>query len=84
MPQPPQLATTRLVLDAFQATDAQSLFNYASRPAVAKWMAWEQHRILKDSRDALNFLMRGAPGQYDWAIRLRASDELVGGFSVPV
>jgi ribosomal-protein-alanine N-acetyltransferase len=81
MPHPPRLESARLILDAFHADDAPALFNYASQPEVAKWMAWDQHQTLEDSRRALDFLMRDVPGQYEWAIRLRDTRELVGGFS---
>jgi [ribosomal protein S5]-alanine N-acetyltransferase len=33
------------------------------------------------SREVLGFLMFPAPGQYEWAIRLRSDQRLIGGFT---
>jgi len=44
-------------------------------------MAWEAHRSLEDSRAALLYLMANTPGQYEWAVRLRETGQLIGGFT---
>lgn len=78
---PPKLESARLILDAFRQEDAEALFAYASQPSVAKWMAWAPHQTIEESRDALTYLTSDTPGQFEWAIRLRNSSELVGGFT---
>src|SRR5690606_17625749 len=78
----PKLESARLILNSFKEEDAEALFAYASRPSVAKWMAWEPHKSIEESRSVLKYLTSNTPGQFEWAIRLRISSELVGGFTL--
>jgi ribosomal-protein-alanine N-acetyltransferase len=81
MPNPPRIESDRLILDSFRPEDAEALFAYASNPSVAKWMAWEPHRDIAESRRVLQQFISAMPGQYEWAIRLREPAELVDGFT---
>lgn len=78
----PRLEATRLILDRFCADDLEALFVYASQPEVARWMAWEAHRNLEDTRAALACLTASIPGQFEWAMRLRPGRQLIGGFTL--
>jgi RimJ/RimL family protein N-acetyltransferase len=76
----PTLKTRRLVLRPVRATDAQAIFRYCSDPAVTRYVTFETHRSLADTRKFLrgserNRRKTGAP---HWAITLRRSGELLG------
>jgi len=63
-----------------RATDAEAIFRYCSDPAVTRYVTFETHRSLADTRKFLrwsekNRRQSGAP---HWAITLRRSRELVG------
>lgn len=78
----PRLESTRLILDRFCTDDLEALFAYASQPEVARWMAWEAHRNLEDTRAALDYLTASVSGQFEWAMRLRPGHQLIGGFTL--
>lgn len=76
----PTLRTRRLVLRPVRASDAEAIFRYCSDPAVTRYVTFETHRSLADTRRFLrwserNFRKTGAP---NWAITLRPSAELIG------
>lgn len=77
---PPQLEADRLVLRPLRMRDAKDLFSYASDPAVARYVLWDAHRTLHDSRIQLRCLIRqyrhGEP--CSWGIEDRISRRLIG------
>jgi ribosomal-protein-alanine N-acetyltransferase len=46
---PPTLTTPRLVLRAFEESDAAALFPHAANPAVTRFTLWDHHRTLDDT-----------------------------------
>ena len=80
-----ELATARLLLDALRAEDAPALFAYRADPQVARFQGWRP----VDVADAARFIERqvGATldppnGWFQWAIRLRAADDLIGDLGI--
>jgi len=78
---PSVLDTPRLLLRAFEDSDAAALFAVASNPNVTRYTLWDAHRSLEDChtflRDyvAANYLI-GVPDPY--AIVLKEDGGLVG------
>jgi ribosomal-protein-alanine N-acetyltransferase len=76
----PVLETPRLILRSLSEDDAADVFAYASDPEVARFVPWEAHRSLEDSRRFIaGTLERAARGEPDtWGIVERASGKVIG------
>ena len=76
----PVLQTDRLVLRPVKWRDASDIFAYASDPEVARYVLWEPHKSLSDSRAfvgyARSLYRRGAPGS--WVAELRKTGHVIG------
>ncbi len=76
----PRLETRRLILRKLTADDADDIFVYASDPEVTRYLVWEPHRTISDSRD----FVRAALARYEagivapWGIELKGARRLVG------
>jgi ribosomal-protein-alanine N-acetyltransferase len=80
---PPRLETERLVLRAFEETDAPALFPHASNPNVTRFTLWEHHQSLDDTvmfvRDyARCRYLEGQPEPYALTLRDDPGGEPVG------
>lgn len=79
-----RLLTERLQLRRFRPDDAEAAFrNWMSDPEVARFVTWEAHRDVAESRRVIE----GWVGEYDhgtmdWCITLRSSDEPIGSITV--
>lgn len=60
--------------------DAADLFAYASHPEVAKYLPWQVHHSIADSRAFLSFIIEGYNRQskLTWAIELKESGKMIG------
>ncbi len=80
----PTLETERLILRRLTLDDAPAMFDYASDPEVARYMEWEAHRTVEDSRAFILYAQQlaalGKAGS--WGIELRAARTLAGGISL--
>lgn len=76
----PILEGERLRLRAPRMEDAADLYCYARDEENCRYVLWERHRSLSDSRDALRHLIwqnkRGLPGSF--AIELKAEARMIG------
>lgn len=74
---PPVLVTPRLRLRPLREDDAGEIFSYAQDPAVARYVLWEAHTSLEDSRA---FLRQVAAGliPLTWGVVRRDEDRLIG------
>lgn len=79
------IATQRLVLRRFRASDAPRLSEYRSDPAVARYQSWDAPFPLDKAELAVrNFAASSPdePGWFQYAIELTASRELIGDVAV--
>ena len=79
------METPRLVLRPFVREDAQAMFdNWASDPAVTKFLSWPTYRSVEDAHSILNVWLEsyGKPDFYQWAIVLKELNQPIGSISV--
>ncbi len=76
----PQLETDRLILRKLASGDERDIFEYASNNEVTRYMSWDTHRTIEDSRGFIQFTL----GRYerdeagDWGILWRENGKLIG------
>ncbi len=75
----PQLETPRLILRKLKMKDAEDVFAYASDPEVARYVLWDPHRSLSDSRSYIRYIRhlyrQGIPSS--WAVQLRKEGTVI-------
>ena len=77
---PPVLETRDLILRPLCRRDAKDIFAYSSDPEVARYVLWEPHRSIAETRDYLRYIRilyrQGAPSS--WAIVLKSDGPVIG------
>jgi ribosomal-protein-alanine N-acetyltransferase len=84
---PPQLVGERVLLRAWEPTDTDAVFAYASDPEVAQYMAWEPHASLAQSHAFLNEITAANYRHHEltYALCLKSAPEsALGGIGVYV
>jgi len=76
----PTLETDRLILRKMIPEDAGAVFAYASDPEVTRYVSWETHLSIEDSRAFLNLAANKyrSGGEPDWGIVYKGDHRLVG------
>ena len=76
----PTMETERLILRKLVMLDAEDMFNYACEPAVSRFMPWEAHKTIKETKEFIGFILSGYERQrkLTWAIELKATGEMIG------
>lgn len=79
----PVLSTKRLVLSPFVDNDLPDILEYASHPEVSRFVPWQSHKSLDDSKQFLNFATQSKKTTrgklfYVFAIRLKESGKAIG------
>lgn len=77
----PMLETERLLLRPLTIDDAESVFaNWTSDPDVAKFMRWELHKNISETREWLlsEEALIESDRIYDWGFILKDTGELIG------
>ncbi len=76
----PPIETDRLTLRAMRVSDAPDMFAYACNPAVTRYLTWEPHLDLEQTREYLTYIgQRYRTGDfYDWALVSRADGHMLG------
>ncbi len=76
----PPLETDRLTLRAMRVADAPDMYDYAHREDITRYLTWEPHMSLTETRDYLTYVgQRYRTGDfYDWAVISRADDRMIG------
>ncbi len=76
----PVLETDRLKLRKLTMRDAGDVFEYASVPEVSRYVSWEPHRTIADTKSFLKHLLfqyeKGIPTS--WGIVLKENEKLIG------
>lgn len=87
---PVSLLGPRITLREWQEDDAPAVYSYASQPIVTKFLPWETHADLDDTREYLESVMAAARedprSTYDFAVVFRADGEerLLGGGRISI
>ncbi len=76
----PVITTPSLILRPMRMSDAQDIFSYSSDPEVARYVLWDPHRNLRDTRAYIRYirsLYRNALPS-SWAVVLQETGRVVG------
>lgn len=76
----PVIETERLVLRKLERGDAADLFEYASDPAVPRFMPWEAHNTIEETNEFITFILEAYEKQQKltWAIELKTTGKMIG------
>lgn len=75
----PTLETERLRLRKLHIADAEAMFHYISNDDVTKYMLWESHTSLKQTKKYIKMVTKKyLDGIYAWAITLKDTKEFIG------
>ena len=76
----PVLETENLVLRPPRRKDAKDIFSYASDPEVSRYVLWEPHRSLSETRGYVGAMIRRAREGFpsSWVITLRETGQVIG------
>ncbi len=76
----PTLETERTILRQLTMNDAEAIFNYASREEVARFVTWEAHETLDDSKNFIHYALERYANYLfaPWGIVLKENNELIG------
>jgi RimJ/RimL family protein N-acetyltransferase len=76
----PTLETDRLILRKMTLDDAEAIFAYASDPEVTRYVTWETHHSIEDSRAFLELALDKyeSGGEPDWGIVYKGDHHFVG------
>jgi RimJ/RimL family protein N-acetyltransferase len=76
----PTLETERLILRKMAPSDAEAVFAYASDPEVTRYLIWETHRSIEDSRTFLELesSKRESGGEPEWGIVYKGDHRFIG------
>ena len=74
-----RLVTERLILRAWQETDAEALYKYAQEPAIGPIAGWPPHSSVEDSLNIIRTVF-AAPETY--AVVLKETNEAVGSIGI--
>ena len=77
---PPEIGTCRLRLRRLRMRDARDIYSWSADPDVARYVLWDPHRSVWDTRDYLRYIRslyrRGLPSS--WGVELRESGKVIG------
>jgi len=76
----PVLQTADLILRKPARKDAKDIFRYASDPEVARYVLWEPHRSLAETRSFVRFLQSRIRAGYpsSWVVQLKSGGPVIG------
>ena len=74
-----ELHTKRLILRAWQESDAEALYKYAANPNIGPIAGWPPHTSIENSRDIIRSVL-SAPESY--AVVLKETGEAVGSIGI--
>lgn len=82
LPQP-RLETARLVLEPYKDSDLDDILAYASNEEVTRFLSWEAHKTLEDSRQFLEWVRDTTSEEigkifFVFAIRLKETGRVIG------
>ena len=77
------IETARLILRPYADTDLKDVFNYASDSEVTKYLLWDAHKTLEDSKNFLNWIKSVSCGEigkvfFVYAIWSKENKKVIG------
>jgi Acetyltransferases, including N-acetylases of ribosomal proteins len=80
----PALETESLILRKPRRSDAADMFRYSSDPEVSRYVLWDPHRNIWETRSFIRELRRRIREGYpsSWAVELRKTGEVIGTIGV--
>ena len=76
----PVLQTERLILRPLRRKDAADIFSYASDPEVTRYVLWDPHRSVSETRSYIRYILalyrRGLPSS--WGVVHRETGRVIG------
>ena len=77
---PPVLEAERILLRPMRVSDARDIFDWAKDPTVARYVLWDAHKDVRESRDYSRYIRRlyreGLPSS--WGIQDKQSEKIIG------
>ena len=73
------IETERLLLRAFQQTDLQDFYEYASVEGVGEMAGWPHHESIEKTQEILDMFIEG---DHDFAICLKSNGKVIGSLGV--
>ncbi|WP_299273511.1 GNAT family N-acetyltransferase [uncultured Psychroserpens sp.] len=79
----PKIETKRLLLRDLSLKDAGQMYEYTSNPIVSKYLLWNPHLDLEETKEAI-VSYKNNDSMMQWAITLKKTEILigVGGFGI--
>ncbi|MGI2328320.1 GNAT family N-acetyltransferase [Planococcus sp. YIM B11945] len=76
----PVLETERLILRKLKMEDAKDMFEYASVASVSRFMPWEVHKSVEETKGFLSFILQSyeQKKKLTWAIELKSEGKMIG------
>ncbi len=76
----PSLETERLLLRPLRPSDAEDLYEFASRPCVSEYLLWDPHRSLSYTKEYLADILKMYRRfeYFEWAVVERQSNKMIG------
>ncbi|MDB5034788.1 MAG: GCN5-related N-acetyltransferase [Chlorobi bacterium] len=76
----PPIPTERLLLRKLRLEDAADVFDYASDPEVSRYVVWDTHNSIEDSRGFLAATIEQYRNGHvsSWGIELRSTGRVIG------
>ncbi len=76
----PTLETADLVLRKPAGKDAKDIFRYASDPEVARYVLWEPHRSISETKSFIRYLRSRIRSGYpsSWVVVLKETGSVIG------
>lgn len=76
----PQLETSRLILRTIKRKDAKNVFDYAQDQALSKYVFWQPHQSIRDSKRFIKDTIKQyqQPNKFMWAIELKDQNIMIG------
>ncbi|MFD4931638.1 GNAT family N-acetyltransferase [Peribacillus butanolivorans] len=76
----PTLETERLIMRKINMKDAEDMYAYASDSEVSRFVTWEPHRSLSDTKDYIQFVLQNYEDNKlaPWGIEYKDNGEFIG------
>ncbi|MDI7743123.1 GNAT family protein [Lysinibacillus fusiformis] len=76
----PVLETERLILRKVTVDDAEDMFSYASNEEVTKYVTWNPHKTLTDTKEFINLIISKYESSQvaPWGIEYKANGKFIG------